>query len=131
MCRHICFTNLKYLIFKNGGSSKEVYFLYFIKYKVFFNGTFLRTLLMYVCFYIFSAISFWNIEVWEFEIFKKYESIGITGAHVLNTLSHYYDNVNLQVFAPHDSTTFQCRVGLTPPCHGQRTVPKNLILSLT
>jgi hypothetical protein len=51
-------------------SSKIVYlfvrnwsFLYFLKYKIFFNRTSLRTLLLYVSFYIFNAIIFGDIEV--------------------------------------------------------------------
>jgi hypothetical protein len=42
---------------------KNLSFLYFQKYKVFFNGTFLRKLLLYVSFYIFNAIIFEDIEV--------------------------------------------------------------------
>jgi hypothetical protein len=58
----------KFLIVNS--SSKIIYlfvrnlsFLYFLKYKVFFNGTFLRTLFLYISFYIFKAIIFRDIEV--------------------------------------------------------------------
>jgi hypothetical protein len=36
----------------------NLYFLYFLKYKVFFNGTFLRMLFLYKSFYVFKAIIF-------------------------------------------------------------------------
>jgi hypothetical protein len=59
-------------------SSKIIYlfvrnlsFLYFFKYKVFFNETFLCMLLLYISFYIFKAIIFQNIEVLGFKIFKN------------------------------------------------------------
>jgi hypothetical protein len=38
---------------------------------VFFNGTFLRMLLLHISFYIFKVIIFQNIEVLGFEIFKN------------------------------------------------------------
>jgi hypothetical protein len=51
-------------------SSKTIYFfvrnlsfLYILKYKVFFNGTFSRMLLLYISFYIFNAIIFKDIKV--------------------------------------------------------------------
>jgi hypothetical protein len=42
---------------------RNLSFLYILKYKVIFNGTFSRMLLMYVFFYIFNAIIFKDIKV--------------------------------------------------------------------
>jgi hypothetical protein len=59
-------------------SSKIIYFfirnlsfLYFLKYKVFFNKTFLCMLLLYISFYIFNAIISRDIEVWNLNFFKN------------------------------------------------------------
>jgi hypothetical protein len=43
--------------------SRNLYFLYFLKYKVFFNGTFLCTLLMSKSIYIFNHIIFEDKKV--------------------------------------------------------------------
>jgi hypothetical protein len=48
-----------------------LFFLYFLKYKVFFNGTFLGMLLLHISFYIFKVIIFRTIEVLGFKIFKN------------------------------------------------------------
>jgi hypothetical protein len=57
-------------------------FLYFLKYKVFLNETFLCTLLVSKSIYIFNHIIFEDTKVWGFEKFQKTKSDGSTGAHV-------------------------------------------------
>jgi hypothetical protein len=47
------------------------FFLYFPKFKLFFTGTFLHTLLMNISIYIFNVTIFENIKEWDFKIFKK------------------------------------------------------------
>jgi hypothetical protein len=42
---------------------RNLSFLYFPKYNIFFNGTFLHTLLLYVSIYIFNVIIFRNIKI--------------------------------------------------------------------
>jgi hypothetical protein len=61
--------------------------LYFPKYKVFFNGTFLTTLLVSKSIYIFNAIIFENIKERGFENFQKSKSPRSTCAHVHMVLS--------------------------------------------
>jgi hypothetical protein len=42
---------------------KNLSFLYFPKYNVFFNGTFLHILLSYISFYIFNLVIFGDIKI--------------------------------------------------------------------
>jgi hypothetical protein len=42
---------------------RNLSFLYLLKYNMFFNETFLHTLLLYISIYVFNAISFEDIEV--------------------------------------------------------------------
>jgi hypothetical protein len=49
---------------------RNLSFLYLPKYKIFFNGTFLHTLLLYIFIYVFNANFFEDIDMWDFEIFK-------------------------------------------------------------
>jgi hypothetical protein len=60
---------------------RNLSFLYFLKYKVFFNGIFLYMLRLYISFYIFKAIIFQNIDVLDFKIFKN---LKVEGSLVLN-----------------------------------------------
>jgi hypothetical protein len=55
------------------GKYKKTNFLYFPKYKVFFNGTFLRMLLLYISFYIFTVIISGDIkcEILNFSKIRK------------------------------------------------------------
>jgi hypothetical protein len=62
--------------------SGNLSFLYFLKYKVFFNGTFLCILLVSKSIYIFNHIIYEDKKVWGFEKFQKTKSDGSTGAHV-------------------------------------------------
>jgi hypothetical protein len=48
---------------KDKFSSENLSFLYFLKYKVFFNGTFLCTLLVFKSIYIFNHIIFEDKKV--------------------------------------------------------------------
>jgi hypothetical protein len=49
---------------------RNLSFLYFPKYNIFFNKTFLHTLFLYISIYIFNLIIFYDIKVWNFKIFK-------------------------------------------------------------
>ena len=60
--------------------SQNLSFLYFPKYKVFFNRTFLITLILYLSIYVFNVIIFEYMEMWGFKIFKKYISGESTSA---------------------------------------------------
>jgi hypothetical protein len=60
---------------------KNLYFLYFLKSKVFLMGLFLCMLLLQISFYIFKAIFFRHRSA-RFWNFQKSESGGITGAYV-------------------------------------------------
>jgi hypothetical protein len=62
-------------------------FLYFLKYKVFFNGTFLCTLLVSKSIYIFNHIIFVDTKVLGFEKFQKTKSDESTDANVHKTFS--------------------------------------------
>jgi hypothetical protein len=67
--------------------SENLSFLYFLKYKVFLNETFLCTLLLSKSIYIFNHIIFKDIKVWGFKKFQKTKSDESTGAHVHKTFS--------------------------------------------
>jgi hypothetical protein len=62
-------------------------FLYFLKYKVFVNGTFLCTHLVSKSIYIFNHIIFEDTKVRGFEKFQKTKNYRGTGAHVHKTFS--------------------------------------------
>jgi hypothetical protein len=64
---------------------KFLSFLYFLKYKLFFNGTFLCILLVSKSIYIFNHIIFKDTKVWGFEIFQKTISDESIGVHVHKT----------------------------------------------
>jgi hypothetical protein len=49
---------------------RNLSFLYFPKYNVFCNGTFLHTLLLYIFIYIFNLIIFRDLKMRDFKIFK-------------------------------------------------------------
>jgi hypothetical protein len=49
---------------------RNLSFLYLSKYNIFFNGTFLYTLLLYTSIYVFNAQFFEDTELWDFENLK-------------------------------------------------------------
>jgi hypothetical protein len=67
--------------------SENLSFLYFLKYKVFFNKTFLCTLLVSKSIYIFNHIIFKDTKVWGFEKFQNTKSDRSIGVHVHKTFS--------------------------------------------
>jgi hypothetical protein len=88
--------------------SENLSFLYFLKYKVFLNGTFLCTLLVSKSIYIFNHIIFEDTKVWDFEKFQKTKSDGSTGAHVHKTFS--YPNIGSKSNATHSNQSMRFQV---------------------
>jgi hypothetical protein len=89
-------------------------FLYFPKYNVFYNVTFVHTLLLYISIYIFNLIIFWRHKNMRFWNFKKSEDGCPCAPNPFSYISYVYFKIITR-------GTSTC-IALGPPdCDGRRS----------